>query len=162
MLAESGGEGCERDGGEADGDEGCAFEVRPLPVVGGRSADEEEAVALVYLGDVEGRVFVAVVKCHEAAADAGLDDVNFALTQHIERRAVGGDGAEHDVEAFGVEEAPRNGSVDGRVEEVAVGVHEAEAVGFCMSLCPFSVQLVRCRVMLSLTVRGLRVRYSIG
>ena len=65
----------------------------------GVSADEEEAVALVYLGDVEGGVFVAVVECHEAAADAGLDDVNFALTQRVERWTVGGDGAEHDIEA---------------------------------------------------------------
>ena len=102
MFVEGGGEGCERDGREADGDEGCAFEVRPLPVVGGRSADEEEAVALVYLGDVEGRVFVAVVKCHKAAADAGLDDVNFALTQRVERWTVGGDGAEHHVQALGI------------------------------------------------------------
>ena len=71
----------------------------------GVAADEEEAVALVDLGDVEWGVFVAVVECHEAAADAGLDDVNFALTQRVERWTVGGDGAEHDIEAFGVEEA---------------------------------------------------------
>ena len=87
---------------------------------------EEEAVATVYLSDVERGVIVAEVEFHEAAADSGLGYVHLAGPEHIHGGAAFGHGGEHHVQAVLVEEAAGDGHVDGRVEQVAERVHQAQ------------------------------------